>query len=218
MRIFISKSAEECTSLARWCSENRLVLHAESLLSFEEVPFLFPTQVDIVFFTSPRSVEFFLKQVKVEDLSGKLFAAIGKKTAEIVEKAGLNCSFIGEKSGDPEQVNSQFLSWVGERKVFIPQSNISNESIGKSDVRIQRAVAYRTVLQPKELPEYDMYIFTSPSNFKAFNIKNKVPSSSKIIVWGKTSAKELQKQGHTPKFVLNDASMESLERWIQMNF
>lgn len=192
--IFISKSNNDLELLPKFCSENCIPLHAESLIRFEGVFFENPEKFDVVFFASIRAAHFFLEQQSLP--SSILVACIGQTTARKLQDLGLEVSFIGEKSGVPDTVAKQFKEWLGKRMVLIPQSTISKRSISKHLPvhQVVDCIVYKTVSVCQEIYSCGIYIFTSPSNVQSFLSCNK-KIDGKIIAWGETTKSTLESYG-----------------------
>ena len=129
----------------------------------------------MLFISSIRAAEFFLKTEKIKPET--VIACIGQTTASKLEDLGIKISFVGEKSGNPIEVAEEFKKWLGNRTVLIPQSNISNRTIGSllpSNQCIETNV-YKTVSDCKIITICNTYIFTSPSNFDSFMKCNEPP-------------------------------------------
>ena len=173
--IFISKDISEVAILQQFCLANNINLIAHSLIRFEAIPFQVNQTYDVLFISSIRAAEFFLKTEKIKPET--VIACIGQTTASKLEDLGIKISFVGEKSGNPIEVAEAFKKWLGNRTVLIPQSNISNRTIGSllpSNQCIETNV-YKTVSDCKIITICNTYIFTSPSNFDSFMKCNEPP-------------------------------------------
>ena len=192
--IFISKSNKDLELLPKFCSQNEILLHAESLIRFEGLYFENPEKFDVVFFASIRAAHFFLEHQPLH--SSILVACIGQTTAHKLQELGLDVSFIGLKSGIPDAVAKQFKEWLGKRTVLIPQSSISKRSISKVLPKNQviERIVYKTVPACREIGSFGIYVFTSPSNVQSFlSCNNSI--DGKIIAWGETTKTTLESHG-----------------------
>ena len=189
---------------------NSIQLTAESLISFQKIPFTIKEEFDVVFFSSPRSVEYFYSENYIN--SNYKIASIGKGTARALKSKNKTPDFIGEKSGNPNTVATEFLHWLGKRRVLFPVSKRSNETIYKAVPQNQKSkiVCYDTLLVPQSIEPQDWYVFTSPSNVESFLRINVIPSSAKVVAWGKTTAGYLVEKGIDPQFILEESSEEAL--------
>lgn len=199
-KFFISRPPQDIPLLTKFCQDHQIELEAKSLIRFEPLEFEQPENYDVIFFSSIRSAIFSMSSLD----KSKPVACVGKATAEKVKTLGFDVIFVGDKSGDPESVGAEFKQWLGDRKVFLPVSNLSAgtiERILEPDQVIKRAV-YQTVTNTYKIEKKDLYVFSSPSNFGAFCEINKLPPSAKKIAWGKTTAKAMSEKGLAPDFTL----------------
>lgn len=209
-QLFISKSLESIVHFSDWCSQQDIHLNAESFLAFHAVSHTVKRPYDIIFFPSPRAVEFFLQQNSIDPRSK--IACIGEATAKKLMDVGLKVDFIGKQSGDSEQVADEFKSWAGSKNVLFPISSISNRSISLNFAvkQIEEVIVYRTEILTKSVPASDVYVFTSPSNVAGFSESNSVSPNSIVIAWGKTTEKELKGRGMKCDYKLETAGFEEL--------
>jgi len=207
--IFISKEAFEVALLQQFCFANKINLIAHSLIRFEVIPFQVNQSYDVLFISSIRAAEFFLKTEKIKPET--VVACIGQTTASKLEDLGIKISFVGEKSGNPIAVAEAFKKWLGNRTVLIPQSNISKRTIGSllpSNQCIE-PIVYKTVSDCQIIAVCNTYIFTSPSNFDSFLTCNE-PPHGKVIAWGETTKKHIEAKGITVSNTLQKAEVGEL--------
>ncbi len=192
-----------------YCAANELELVAQSLIRFEGIPFTVTKPYEVLFFGSIRAVHFFLAHAEIP--KGVAVACIGSVTAQRIQALGIHVDFIGEKSGQPEQVAASFLGWVGQRKVLIPCSEQSNRSVAKNIPveQCEEVVVYRTVPNGSPIPSCDYYVFTSPSNVHAFLMCNPKPTG-KLIAWGETTRLAMESLGLTAEITLEQSTEEEL--------
>jgi uroporphyrinogen-III synthase len=209
-KLFFSGTIKPDGALSRFCSENGWELTAKSLIAFEAVAFELPDSFDVVFFSSPRSVYYFFSQKEIN--SSFVSACIGKGTAAALEGLNISPEFVGEKSGIPEKVATDFVEWLGERDVLFPVSSRSNETISKYVPVVQRKsiVCYNTLFVPELVEQQDVYVFTSPSNVASFLKVNNFPVDSRIISWGKSTDKKIVKTNNNSYFILEESSEDAL--------
>lgn len=161
-----------------------------SMIEFEGVPYSCPKNdtYDIIFFSSPRSVHYFLEHCEVPE--GKLVASIGSTTSKTIQEHSVPVDFEGDRSGNPDEVGQLFAEFVGQRNVLFPQSDRSNRSMQKQlkPEQVVDIVVYNTRIKPKKLNDNPEFIvFTSPSNADAFLQLNEIKNSQKVIAWGQTT-------------------------------
>ncbi len=214
--IFISRNKADVPLLSEKCSTHGWKLTALSLIDFKAIPFTIHRPYEVVFFSSARAVEYFFHQQKLSAACS--IACIGKKTAQILVKNGYTVDFIGKSAGNPEQIAKDFVTWLGDKTVLIPQSNVSNRTISKAVPTDQliEVVAYDTIALSQQIEAHDLYIFSSPSNFVSYLEKNPLPTN-KVIAWGQTTKKSLQKSGIDPVYTLETATEEELIDWLDQN-
>lgn len=207
--IFISKDLSEVALLQEFCFANKINLIATSLIRFEAVPFDVNQTYDVLFISSIRAAEFFLKKEKIKPET--VIACIGQTTASKLKDLGLKVTFIGEKSGNPIAVAEAFKKWLGNRTVLIPQSNISKRTIASllpSNQCIE-PIVYKTVSDCQIIAVCNTYIFTSPSNVDSFMKCNK-PPLGKTIAWGETTKKHIAAKGIIVSNTLQKAEVGAL--------
>lgn len=213
-KIFISRDPNGCDSLVEFCERRLLELIAKSLISFEPTSFQISDTFDVIFFSSIRSAEYFLKQYKI-DYNLKV-ACIGSETATKLQNLGMNVDFIGENSGNPSEVSLEFKNWLGSRKVLIPHSSESLLSITEflNPSQILLVEVYKTSLNPTKITICDSYIFTSPTNVRAFLMTNDTSSLKKVIAWGRSTEKELLLNKIPVMKVLQTGTLIELESYL----
>ncbi len=208
--LFISKNVNEIEQLINFAQEKEIELIAHSFLQFEAIPFKIKSSFEAIFFGSPRAVDFFLKQEKLN--TSVFIGCVGEITAQSLIEKGYTPNYIGKSSGDTSKIAIEFKELVGNKIVLFPQSSISNRSIATvfPSEQIKEISIYKTATYPKSIPTCDYYIFTSPSNVDGFLIENKFPSTAKIIAWGKTTEKYLIEKGVKVEHTLKNSTVEEL--------
>lgn len=215
MQLFYSRNIEQAQKLADYCFDNQINLTAQSLIEFRSVEAQFPIgSINVIFFTSPRSVDFFLKQFSIP--SHCEIACIGTQTKKHLEHLGFTVSFFGQNSTDPNSVALDFSKWLGNRIVLFPISNISNRSISSvlPQNQIYEVVVYETIENPFEFSEkFDFYVFTSPSNARAFLSKNSISPFAKVLCFGTTTHNFLMKNGVNSE-IIEEPSEDALIHYL----
>ncbi len=192
--VFISKTQSDVALLQKFCDKNSIELFAQSLITFESIPFQVDEKYDVVFFGSKRAIQFFLSG-KI-DLSEKKVGCVGEQTAAKLSKEGIEVDFIG-KGSNMLQIANGFKAWLGDRKVLFPQSDRSLQSIQAvlDSEQVINLICYATSLKNMQIPKCDLYVFTSPSNAESFLNTNKIPDGAVIIAWGSSTEKFLKEWG-----------------------
>lgn len=195
MLIFISRDKHQIQHLFNVSLKKNWFILAQSLISFESVPFSIPKNWDVVFFPSSRSAEFFLSACTPSDLLGKKIACAGNETAKSISKYSELIDFIPSKAGNTELVQKEFQQWLGDRKVIYAGSNIAKKSILENlpENQLEFIHVYNTFFSPIKIRKCDVYVFSSPSNVRSFLTMNTLNNDAIVIAWGSTTADELVK-------------------------
>jgi uroporphyrinogen-III synthase len=209
-KLFISSDLKGTDILSAFCAENEWELSAESLIDFQYLNFIVSSKYEVVFFSSPRSFNYFIRS---ENITNSVdLAVIGKGTLQSLNEWISRVSFVGENSGNPQSVAEDFKTWLGERRVLFPVALHSNETISSLIPASQKEVVrvYETIPKPVKIPVHDFYVFTSPSNVMSFLSLNKLPATAKIVAWGKTTENACVQNNLPVWKTLKDSSLESL--------
>lgn len=208
MRLFISKDIKSIGQLSRYAAEHKIDLIAHSFLSFNAIPFNIEKEYDIIFFNSPRAVDYFLLQETI--LPGTKIACIGTSTKLQLVNRGYKVDFTGESS-DPLIIAKEFADWVGDDIVLVPHSTISKHSVLTylDSEQVVSVPVYETQISSKEIEPCDIYIFSSPSNAEGFLCSNILQPSSTIIAYG-TSTQDYLKEHGIVSIVPDRSTLESI--------
>ena len=120
--LFISKNVNEIEQLINFCQEREIELIAYSFLQFEAIPFKIQSYYDAIFFGSPRAVDFFLDQEKLD--SSVYIGCVGEITAQSLQEKGYTPNFVGKSAGDTSKIGLEFKELVQDKKVLFPQTYI----------------------------------------------------------------------------------------------
>lgn len=204
--LFISSESSSSDVLEQFCHTHHIRCIRKSFIAFEAVPFEVNVSFDAIFFTSPRSFDYFIASYRLTNEVA--ISCIGEETKKHIEHAGFSVSFYGVEAGNPQQVAIELKSWLQSKHLLIPQSNRSNKSIEAilDFNQFTPLVVYKTCLNPQIIPTADVYIFTSPSNVESFLSKNTIPIQSIVIAWGKTTREFLSKNEISTNYVLNSST------------
>ncbi len=210
--LFISKKVFY-QPLLDFLSDRNIELVDTPMIRFVGESFECPkaSDYDIVFFSSPRSVEFFLNHCKIE--KDKIVASIGRATSEVLEGRNVPIHFQAVNSGRPKEISKSFSKIVKDKRVLFPQSSRSNRSMQQSLSKDQvlDLVIYNTDLDPKILSEKpEIIVLTSPSNAEAYLLSNSISDNQKVVAWGKTTEQYLLKEKIKVWHTLVQSSFEEL--------
>lgn len=215
--IFLSSESDSSLPLVSFCEENAISILRKSLISFDSVAFELPSEWDVVFFSSPRSFDFFVSK-GIEWKTNHQIACIGNETKRHIESAGFTVSFVGENAGNPKEVAANFKEWLKNRIALFPQSTRSNKSIETALPADQRRplIVYKTIETPVRLKEtFSMYIFTSPSNYESFRAVNELPGNAIIVSWGEMTHQRIVNQGSKSDYILKTSTYSELLKILQ---
>ncbi len=207
-RLFISKSPDDLSTLISYAESKNIEVVAHSFLAFEKVSFEIHKPYDIIFFGSPRSVQFFFEQI--DNPTTSVFAAVGPATAKAIQDRGYSVQFIGQEA-DISKVAHNFQYWCGQRTILFPLSDQSLQTVSSlfSPAQKQEIVVYKTKSKAVKIQECDLYVFTSPSNIKAFFELNTLPEKTTVVSWG-TSTKSFLNELGIPSTVIDKSALSAL--------
>jgi len=209
-KLFISNFEIVDQPFRDFCERRNIQITAKSLISFRALKFEPVEKADVVFFSSPRAVDFFIDSIKGKN---SLLACLGSGTAKRLLENGYIADFVGSSSAQPDLVAKEFLGWLGDKKVLFPLSTISNRSISsKIPVgQVEELLVYETITDSEQLEPFDTYVFTSPSNVDSFLKENQFPTGSVVIAWGKTTERKLQQLDIPCRKTLDASNLRELE-------
>ena len=194
MRIFISRDLTPDSSLVQALDSNGDVVHAESLIEFDFVPFNYFPFCEWIFFYSPRCVHYFFEMADANRYKNSRFAVMGPGTARAMIERNIVPDFIG--NGIPEQTAESFADEAFEQRALFPQAENSRKSIEKlvsDQVDVIDMVVYSNLPKTEfSVPDCDVLVFTSPLNVRAYFEKYTLNSEQKVIAIGKTTADSLR--------------------------
>ncbi|MGB0932689.1 MAG: uroporphyrinogen-III synthase [Lishizhenia sp.] len=188
-----------------------------SFIRFESVPFeVSPDEFEWIFFTSKRSVDFFLKGVSFS-LKNHKIACIGEATANHLNAKGIRVEFYGKNAGNPEEVAKEFLPLLKDNRVFLPLSSKSKKTISNKIPTAQKleCVVYITLLNSVELKgKFEYLVFTSPSNAEGFLQQNRIDAKQTVIAWGNSTRDYLEGKNVIVNHTLDTSSFNELESFL----
>jgi uroporphyrinogen-III synthase len=210
--VFISKDPKDL-------HEGLLALHqngsleAQSLIEFNALSFECPNTYDILFLASIRAAEFFFKQCSTQATIACAGLETAKKVAERYQK---QVAFIAQQSGQPKEEAQQFNTWRNGRSVCFPSSQLS---IGTYAALIPESEkiflpVYTTHFKKLQIKAKDIYIFSSPSNVRAFLEHNTIAANAKVVAWGSSTEEALTAQNIAVSKVLKTDQQTELLTWL----
>lgn len=189
-RVFLSRSDEHYPTLKQHLAEGRHELIAQSLIHIEYLDYDFPLELDWVFFNSRNSVESYFAQGKQDQLK---YAALGSGTAETVRKYG-TVDFVGNEKDILKSARA-FGVLLGDERVLFPSSTIGLRTVQNElpPNQVVDVFSYQTSLRPIQIPECEIYVFSSPSNVESFASMNSFPLSCTVLVPGQKTKLAVEK-------------------------
>ena len=195
--VFISRNEKKNDFFKRCLEASGYKVFAQSLIEIKQIPMRKFVKTDWVFFSSKNAVKHFFEQKP--NVEGTKFGAVGKATAEEIRKFGKRADFIGN-DGDTKMTGKKFSALVGSKTVLFPQAKESMKTIQlqlPKKENVKDVVVYETVKSVGSgqlaVGNFQILIFTSPSNVDAFFEKNKVGVEQKVIAMGDATENTLKK-------------------------
>ena len=194
-KVFVTRTFREQDYLPRALQALGFTIEGKSLIEFKPIRIKELPKTDWIFFSSKHAVKYFFSQKP--ELGNVKFGCIGTSTSAELRAFGKRADFIGQ-STDTKLVGKQFSSKVGNSKVLFPIARGSMQSIQWQMVKRDNVInleVYATLKHSEELTEnYDILVFTSPSNVEAYFEKNKISPAQKVVAMGEATGKALEKQ------------------------
>jgi uroporphyrinogen-III synthase len=213
--LYISRNIQDVRLLERYCLIHNIHLTAISQIFFEKLDFVVKHPFDVVFFSSPRSIDFFINAYPLPNEIK--IACVGDGTANHLKKMGYSIDFCGMNPGLPDLNARDFADWLGNRHVLFPLSDRSKEHMLTfvSPKQLEKIRVYKTKFESVYIPNHDVYIFSSPSNVNSFLERNKIPQGD-IIAWGKSTEEALVNHGIQVRHTLKTSSETELINYLSL--
>ena len=207
-KIFISRNIKAHDPIVASLKSKNFELISYSLIKLSPKPFE-PISSDWIFFYSQNAVGYYFAKIQQLKPSVKI-AAMGEKTAAKILSMGHAVDFIG--NGEPQSTAKSFLNLSIGQRVLFPRAENSRNSIQKiiaGKITALDLVVYENKAKKDfELPMTDVLLFTSPLNVEAFFLKYPLPTRSKIMAIGLTTAKTLFEKGADKVYIPSSPSIE----------
>ena len=211
-RIFISKDPKDL-SIELQALVQKGVLEAQSLIDFSAVPFECPPSHDILFIASIRAADFFFAKCQ----TSAQIACAGLETAKkVAERHQKEVHFIAQQSDQPKLEAQKFNEWRNGRNVCFPSSQLSLGTYAALIPENEKIIltVYDTHLKNSSIQEKDIYVFSSPSNVRAFLKYNTIAANAQVVAWGSSTEQELVKKQIRVSKVLNGQQQADLLNWL----
>ena len=209
--ILITKAQEDQGVLADYCKTHNIEIVYHSFLSFSPIELKkFPTS-EVLFFSSKRAVDYFLKQTKISE--NTTVACIGESTKIHLQSKGIPVHFVGKNAGQPEVISQELAAWLGDRTITVVLAKESKKSIltQLNSSKSSCCIVYETIINSKIIEQqFDYIVFTSPSNVEGFLKENTISETTKVIAWGETTKRCLMEHQLEVWRTLKSANEEEL--------
>ncbi len=215
-RIFISRPITEVGKTLQEFASNGGELISESLVNFEPISFDKNIVCEVIFFSSIRAAAFYFNQEPTIPIKLQ-YACAGQETAEkLKNQFQISCDFIAANAGNPNESAQIFKSWIGQRHVLFPKSEQSLNTYSSVIPINQKTeiVVYRTTSISKSISPCDLYIFSSPSNAKAFLEHNQLPNEANCLAWGSSTTAFLTSQDIPVFHHLQTGTLQELDQFL----
>lgn len=194
-KIFVTRNFKEQDYLPAALGRLGFTVEGASLIEFKEIRIRQLPKTDWIFFSSKHAVRYFFSQKPQIEKTVK-FGCVGSSTAAELRATGHRANFIGQ-STDIKLVGKQFSSIAGSQSVLFPIARGSMQSIQWQMVKrdnIQNLEVYATLNRSREIADdFDVIIFTSPSNVESYFEKNTWRPQLQAIAMGEATGKALEK-------------------------
>jgi hydroxymethylbilane synthase len=194
LKVYVTKTFREQDYLPKALTRLGCTVEGKSMIEFKQIRIKELPKTDWVFFSSKHAVRYFFNQKP--EIGNVKFGCIGTSTSAELRAFGKRADFIGQ-STDVKLVGKQFSSKVGSAKVLFPIARGSMQSIQWQMVKRENVFnleVYATLKHSEQIAtDYDVLVFTSPSNVEAFFEKNSVVKGQKIVAMGESTGKALEK-------------------------
>lgn len=194
-KVFITRDVKDSDYLARALRALDFEVSGQSLIEFKQIRIKELPKTDWVFFSSKHAVRYFFSQ-NPQLQPGVKFGCIGTATSAELRANGRRADFIGQ-STDTKLVGKQFASKIGNAKVLFPIARGSMQSIQwqmtKRD-HVFNLEVYATLHKPMSTGgDYEVVIFTSPSNVESYFKENTWQAGQQAVAMGEATGKALEK-------------------------
>lgn len=188
---------------------------------------------DWLIFTSVNGVKYFLDRLRenqkdIRDLKGIKLCAIGPKTAEVIEKLGINIDFVPSEYKAEAVIEGLGSKEINGKKILIPRASEAREILPKELAKMGAIVnvveAYKTIrpvektdkirdmLKNKEISAITFTSSSTVTNFVSMFEKDEISglvNGVAIACIGPITAKTAEKCGLKASIVPDNYTIES---------
>lgn len=202
LRVFISRDEKKNDFFKKCLEASGFSVTCRSLIDIKPVKFNKNLKGDWIFFSSKNAVRHYFEQKP--DTGNARIGAVGKATADELRKYGKRAEFIGS-ADDTRMTGKKFSALVGNKTILFPQAKESMKTIQlqlAGSGRVIDLVVYETIKNSEfriRNSEFDILVFTSPSNVETFFERNRIEPGQDIVAMGDATANALRKYGARAK-------------------
>ncbi len=209
--VFISREAETSSAFIDQVRDYGFEVNAFSPLQFEAIEIRTLPLADWVFFSSPRSVEFFYNQHIQLPVHCRI-AALGSGTLSALNELGLHADFIGSDE-DTHTTGISFSKIAKGKTIVFPcaeQSLRSIQTVLEENADVHDLPVYRTSSKSTiEKVNADIWVLTSPSSVEALQKQFDISKHSFVAI-GQSTAAALYKAGVKQVHIAPYTNLQSL--------
>ncbi len=232
MRLAISRTEKQLTSLSIRAKEQGVEIIPLPLITIKSIPFDLPAdvsleKVDWLLFSSANGVEAFFTRVSELGLKKDYhtrIGTVGAKTAEAVYKFGYTVDFIPSEAygtlffpefiDGPYEKGQTVLYARGREVNFDPLPLFMDRQASYVPIVCYQGIANR--LEPstvENLTGNDCILFTAPSSVRAYQQLFGAPKA-RIIAIGRTTAAEIENFGWPVANIMATPSVDNILEYI----
>jgi uroporphyrinogen-III synthase len=192
--VFISRNPSDCLAIEELLKQHTIEVIAQSLIETIGIPFDKNLPLtDWIFFSSSNAARFFFE--KNPTIQDQKIGAIGDATADAIRPFH-SVDFVGDSS-DITDSAYRFADTIGSCSVLFPGAANSLRHI-QSALPAEQVIdfpVYKTVEHSEPIALCDAYVFSSPSNVRAFfkGNPNANPAHMICIAFGEATREELKR-------------------------
>ncbi len=192
-QLLITSEVERFPQLVDWCQKQSISLVCQPLIEIAPVVSLEIPQTDWIFFSSPKGAKAYLENYPI---NASKIGVLGVGTEKIVKLFCPKVHFCGDLNHSIPEIGEDFKNQLlPDETVFFPISDLSKKSIAKHLLTSQtiELVTYQTKLTPVKFTQnFDVLIFTSPSNFLSYREANELKPNQVFVAFGQTTKTSMQ--------------------------
>ena len=196
--IFISRNLTKESPLKNLQNYDIQIID-ESLIEIAQIRYSYTPQTTWIFFSSKNAIKYFFAQNPQLSESVK-YGVISNASAHYLLTFDIIADFIGQ-GVDVVKIGKDFRDILKDNSVLFPQAIDSLQTIQKQLAftnTCYNLYVYKTTIKADfVIPHTDVVIFTSPSNVKAYFIKNTIDIKQLVLAMGTSTKYKLAEYGVT---------------------